>query len=251
MIVPHRVGQRQQAPVRHRHPDQFGLPAVQPRIDARVPEQGAPLALSRTASPAVPAGSVRHHAGAHHPLADPHALHGCAHVGHRADELVPEHGRIVKPRRQAVDGKQVRPADRGGRHLHHCVSRIMQPRFGNVGHPDRAGLSYSHRFQPGSSISTRYPSGSTQKKRLPPHGGWWISARNGTPLAASSAWAACASVYLEHQHDTGPGPVRWRGHHHPWPVRRLMVLLGERDAGASRGERGVGRVVVDRQDLEP
>jgi D-hydroxyproline dehydrogenase subunit beta len=48
-------------------------------------------------------------------------------------------------------------------------------------------------FQPGSSISTRYPSGSTQKKRLPPQGGWWIPARNGTSRPASSVWAASAS----------------------------------------------------------
>ena len=68
----------------------------------------------------------------------------------------------------------IRPADRGGCHLHYSVSRIPQlAARGHGGHratvPGPASLPLSG---PGSSISTRYPSGSTQKNRLPPHGGW-------------------------------------------------------------------------------
>src|SRR5262245_55460924 len=106
---------------------------------------------------------------------------------------MPEHGLVVKAWRHAMDGEQVRAADRGGRHLHHRVPGILQLRLGNVDHANAAVLAGPDRSHPGSSISTRYPSGSTQKKRLPPHGGRYIPARNGTPRPLSATRAASAS----------------------------------------------------------
>src|SRR5947208_738335 len=139
------------------------------------------------------AGAVRHRARADEPLPRLETLDVRTDLHDDTGELVPEDGRIVEARRHAVQREEIGSADRRPPDLDDRVRPVDDLRIGGVVDPHRPVAREDDRLHAGCSISTRYPSGSTQKKRDPPHGGEYGSARNGTPSVASSWCTASAS----------------------------------------------------------
>src|SRR5207302_10261131 len=73
------------------------------------------------------------------------------------------------------------------------VARLQDRRVSDVVDADVARRVEDDGLHAGCSTSTRWPSGSTQKKRQPPHGGSYGSARKRTPRSDSRACSARAS----------------------------------------------------------
>ena len=86
-------------------------------------------------------------------------------------ELVPEHRAVLEARRHAVEREEVGAADRGRPHLDDGVGRLLDHGISDRLHADVTDTGEHHGPHAGCSISTRKPSGSTQKKRQPPQGG--------------------------------------------------------------------------------
>src|SRR5690242_18656884 len=111
-----------------------------------------------------------------------------------AGELVPEDRAHLEAGRKTVIREEVSAADRRSANGHDRVARLENRRIRDLVDAELPRFVEHDRLHAGCSISTRYPSGSTQKKRHPPHGGSYGSARNSTPRAPSRACSARASA---------------------------------------------------------
>src|SRR5439155_4816054 len=184
-LVAHLVRERAQRAIGLRHANQLRLPAVESRIDAGVAEERAALALRDAAGAAGGTRAVRDHARVDDALSGPYALHGRADLDDLAGELVAEHGPRLEAGREPVEGEEVGAADRGRTNSDDCVAQPEDRRVGYLFDRDDARRTEDDRRHAGCSISTRWPSGSTQNNRQPPHGGSYGSARNRTRATAT------------------------------------------------------------------
>src|SRR6185436_17102263 len=189
-LVGDRVVERKQAAIGGRHANELGLPAVEPRVDAGVAEQRPPLTLRDPTRTTVGAGAVRDHARAHDALAGLHVADVGARLDDGACELVAQDRAVLEARREAVEREQVGAADRRQRDLHDRVAGVEDRRVRHRVDTDVARGAEDDGPHAGCSISTRYPSGSTQKKRQPPQGGLNGSAS----IATSSAWSTACTA---------------------------------------------------------
>jgi hypothetical protein len=101
----------------------------------------------------------------------PDSRHRRTDLDDLAGELVAEHRPRLEAGREPVEGEEVGAADRGRMDGDDCVAGLENRRVGDLFDRDVARRAEDDGPHAGCSISTRYPSGSTQKKRQPPHGG--------------------------------------------------------------------------------